>query len=108
MKIKLLNIYSKFMKNFEKAEKILKKHKDYLRNKFYIEKIGVFGSYSKGTQKNKSDIDIFVEFYHPIGWKFFTLKEFLENILGIKVDLATRNSLRPQMKEDILKNVVYV
>ena len=108
MKIKLLNIYSRFMKNLEKVEKILKKHKKYLRNKFYIDKIGVFGSYSKGTQKNKSDIDILVEFYHPIGWKFFTLKEFLENILGMNVDLATRNSLRPQMKEDVLKDVIYV
>ncbi|MEE9377058.1 MAG: nucleotidyltransferase family protein [Candidatus Lokiarchaeia archaeon] len=96
------------MKNLEKVEKILKKHKEYLRNKFYIEKIGVFGSYSKGTQKNKSDIDIFVEFYHPIGWKFFTLKQFLENILGMKVDLATKNSLRPQMKEEVLKDVIYV
>ena len=47
------------MKNLVKIERILKKHKEYLRNKFYIERIGVFGSYSKGTQKKKSDIDIY-------------------------------------------------
>ena len=96
------------MKKLAKVEKILKKHREYLRNKFYIEKIGVFGSYSKGTQEDKSDIDIFVEFYQPIGWKFFTLKEFLESILGMKVDLATRNSLRPQMREDVLKDMIFV
>jgi len=108
LKIKLLNLNSNLMKKLEKVEEILKKHKEYLRNKFYIEKIGVFGSYSKGTQKDKSDIDIFVEFYQPIGWKFFTLKEFLENILGMKVDLATINSLKPQMIEDVLKDMIFV
>lgn len=108
MKIKLLNLNSNLMKKLEKVEEILKKQKEYLRNKFYIEKIGVFGSYSKGTQKDKSDIDIFVEFYQPIGWKFFTLKEFLENILGMKVDLATINSLKPQMIEDVLKDMIFV
>ncbi|GAH34305.1 unnamed protein product, partial [marine sediment metagenome] len=61
-----------------------------------------------GFQKDKSDIDIFVEFYQPIGWKFFTLKEFLENILGMKVDLATINSLKPQMIEDVLKDMIFV
>ena len=108
MKIKLLNLNSNLMKKLEKVEEILKKHKEYLRNKFYIEKIGVFGYYSKGTHKDKSDIDIFVEFYQPIGWKFFTLKEFLENILGMKVDLATINSLKPQMIEDVLKDMIFV
>jgi len=40
--------------------------------------------------------------------KFFTLKQFLENILGMRIDLATRNSLKPQMKEVVLKDVTYV
>jgi len=36
----------------------------------------------RGEESEKSDVDILVEFYEPIGWEFFDLKEFLEEILG--------------------------
>lgn len=48
-----------------------------------------------------------MRFYEPIGWEFVDLKEFLEGILGDKVDLVTDKALKPQLKENILSEVVY-
>lgn len=96
------------MIELNEIERIIENNRKILRETFHIENIGVFGSYSKGNQTNESDIDIIVEFNGPIGWKFFTLKKFLENILKKKVDLATVNSLREEMKQEILNNVVYL
>ena len=52
-------------------------------------------------------MDILVEFYEQIGWEFIDLQEFLEEILGKKVDLVTIKALRPQLKDKILEEVVY-
>ncbi len=96
------------MTNLKQIEKIIEKNRKILREEFCVENIGVFGSYSRGNQTDESDIDILVKFNGIVGWKFFTLKEFLEKILNKKVDLATVNSLRDEMKQDILSDVVYI
>lgn len=96
------------MSELKKIETILKKNKDYLRKKFYVEKIGVFGSFSKGEETSASDIDILVKFNGPIGWDVVELNEFLESILGKKVDLVSIKALKPQLKDNILKEVIYV
>ena len=80
----------------------------YLSREFGVEKIGVFGSYSKGKETPESDIDILVEFNGPIGWDFIELNDHLEHILGKKVDLVSIRALKPQLKDDILSEVVYV
>jgi hypothetical protein len=96
------------MSELRKIETILKEKKDYLKKKFYVEKIGVFGSYSKGNESPESDIDILVEFNGPVGWDFIELNEYLENLLAKKVDLVSIKALKPQLKEDILNEVIYV
>lgn len=88
-------------------QEILRKHKTMLKEKFKVEKIGVFGSYVQGEQSPESDIDLLVQFSEPVGWEFLDLKEFLESILGMTVDLVTVNALNPQIKEKILDEVVY-
>ena len=94
------------MKKLEDIEEILRKHKSDLQKRFKVKDIGVFGSYATGKQKKSSDVDILVEFYEPIGWEFVDLKEHLEQVIGLKVDLVTPNALKQQMKEHILKEVV--
>lgn len=79
-----------------------------LSDRFSVERIGYFGSYSRNEQNDKSDIDILVEFRKPIGWEFFDLQEFLENELKIKVDLVSSRALKEQLRESILKQVQYV
>lgn len=89
-------------------ENKLKAIKPLLADKFHVSSIGYFGSYSTGQQNEKSDLDLLVEFSEPVGWEFFTLERFLEQNMGIPVDLVTRNSLKEQIKESILKQVQYI
>jgi predicted nucleotidyltransferase len=95
------------MKAQDGIKETLKKFKPILKEKFKVKEIGIFGSYVRGEQYEESDIDILVEFSEPIGWEFIDVKEFLEEILGREVDLVTVSALKPQMKEKILKEVVY-
>lgn len=98
----------RLIKSIKTINQNLKKYKPELEEKYKVKEIGIFGSFARGEQRAISDIDILVEFYEPIGWEFIDLKEFLESILGIKVDLVTVEALKPQMKETILKEVIYV
>jgi predicted nucleotidyltransferase len=82
--------------------------KPVLTDKFHVSSIGYFGSYSTGQQNELSDLDLLVEFSEPVGWEFFTLERFLEQTIGLRVDLVTRNSLKEQIKESILKQVQYI
>ncbi len=95
------------MKTKKEIEKKLKENKSILHDKFKVEKIGLFGSYVRGEESAKSDVDILVEFYEPVGWEFIDLKDFLEKILGVEVDLVTKGALKPQLKDRILEEVVY-
>ncbi|MBP7398632.1 MAG: nucleotidyltransferase family protein [Chitinophagales bacterium] len=89
-------------------EKKLKQIKPDLLDKFHVTNIGYFGSYSKNQQNENSDLDILVEFSKPVGWEFFTLEQFLENKLGLRIDLVTSNALKDRIKEIILKEVKYI
>jgi uncharacterized protein len=96
------------MKTRNEIETKLKEIKPLLMNEFSVSEIGYFGSYAMDKQTKKSDIDILVEFSKPIGWRFFTLEKYLEDFFGIKVDLVTKNALKEQLKQDILKKVRYI
>ena len=76
---------------------------------FGVERIGVFGSVSRGEQDESSDIDFLVEFVEgEKSYKnFIGLKRFLEDELGKEIDLVTRSSVKPSMKEHILEEVKY-
>jgi len=95
------------MRTFHEIEKRLKSYKPELREKFKVKRIGVFGSYARGEETKTSDIDILVELSEPIGWEFVDLKEFLEGILGMDVDLVTDKALKPQLSRSILEELVY-
>ncbi|MFN0188674.1 MAG: nucleotidyltransferase family protein [Bacteroidia bacterium] len=82
--------------------------KPVLIDKFHVSTIGYFGSYSTGQQNEQSDLDLLVEFSQPVGWEFFTLERYLEQTMGLRVDLVTRNSLKEQIKESILNQVQYI
>ncbi|MDQ3682396.1 MAG: nucleotidyltransferase family protein [Bacteroidota bacterium] len=90
------------------VEKKLQEIKPVLVDKFHVSRIGYFGSFVNGQQTNQSDIDLLVEFSQPVGWGFFTLEKFLEQSLGIPVDLVTKNALKEQIKGTILNQVIYI
>ncbi len=96
-------------KNLVKIRGILDENKKYLNRKYGVKEIGIFGSYIRGEQGKNSDIDILVEFSKPIGFfKFLELEEYLEKLLGLKVDLVSKKALKPRIGEYIMKEVVFV
>jgi len=82
--------------------------KPLLYKEYAVKEIGLFGSYSDNSYTEESDIDILVELERPIGWRFFTLELYLENIFQKKIDLVTKNALKEQVKTQILKQVNFV
>ena len=96
------------MKSLGEIKILLDKYKKELENKYHIKSIGLFGSFVRGDATEFSDVDILVEFEKPIGLDFVTLGDELEEILGIRVDLVTLNSIKPNMLEYIRQDLVYV
>ncbi len=91
------------------AIEMLKKYDDIIKLKYGVRRIGVFGSFARGEDKKESDVDILIEFkggYETFD-NYMELKFFLEGLFGRKVDLVTIDALRPQLKQDILKEVSY-
>jgi predicted nucleotidyltransferase len=86
----------------------LRELKPVLKKEYLVTEIGLFGSFSDNTYSENSDIDNLVEFERPIGWKFFTLEIFLEKTFGRKIDLVTKNALKEQIKDQILKQVKFI
>ena len=97
------------MMNLDEIEKILAEHKKELYKKYKIKEIGIFGSFVRGENKKESDIDIVVEFEEVPGLiKFIEIEEYLSKLLGRKVDLVRKPAIRKELKDKILKEVVYV
>jgi predicted nucleotidyltransferase len=96
----------------EKITSILSEKSEYLAEAYGVKKIGLFGSYAKGTQTEVSDIDIIVEFETPLGFKFMEFADYLENILGKPVDVLTVGGLQgiriPHVAQSIRESIVYV
>ena len=87
----------------------LKEHRNYLKEKFGVTKIGLFGSYARDEATLKSDIDIAVEIESKNSFRsFFSLLYFLEEGLNSKIDLGIEHSLKPIAKKNILKEIIYV
>lgn len=92
--------------------KTIKTEKPHLAAEFNVKKIGLFGSFAKGRQTGKSDIDIIVEFSKPIGFRFLELCDYLEKKLGKKVDVLTPAGIKgirlKHIASDIRSNIIYV
>lgn len=96
------------IKTLRELEAILALHKDEIRDKYKVKAIGIFGSYARGEQRKRSDVDILVDFYAPVGWEFVDLADYLEGILNTKVDLVTPRALRKHFKDRVLKEMVSI
>ena len=97
------------MREIEEIKNELRENMPILRDKYKVKTIGVFGSYIRGEQGKESDIDILVEFYETIDlFTFIQLEEFLSETLGIKVDLVMKDTLKPRIKDNILREAVTV
>jgi predicted nucleotidyltransferase len=97
------------MKDIKEIKSTLTAHREILVSKYKVKTIGVFGSYVRGKPKKKSDVDILIEFKRAVDFfEFLDLEEYLGQILGIKVDLVTKQALKPHIGKRILEEVVYL
>jgi len=79
-------------------------------NAYSVKSLYIFGSVARDEATTGSDIDVLVEFREgaPVGlFLFIRLKQYLEEILGCPVDLATPEALRQNMREQILKEAIH-
>lgn len=96
------------MKTRDEVLRILKGELDFLRQKYGVKRVGLFGSYSRCEATEESDIDILVEFERPIGFfAFMDLEEYLKEELGAEVDLVTEDALKPIIKPRVTRETVY-
>lgn len=87
----------------------LKKIEPSLQREYQIKSLGVFGSYVRGEQKSRSDLDLLVEFREtPSLFQFIRLENKLSEISGVKVDLVMKNSLKKAIGQHVLKEVVAI
>jgi predicted nucleotidyltransferase len=69
--------------------------------------LGIFGSFSRGEQKETSDVDILVEFHkNATLFDLMGLSIFLQEKLGIDVDIVPQDAVRKELKERINKEVI--
>ncbi len=96
------------MINTKIVKEKLSENLQYLIQKYHLNYIAIFGSVSRGENTEKSDVDILVDFTQPIGISFIDLADELENILNNKVDLVSRNAVKPKYFEQIKTDLIYV
>lgn len=99
-------------KTKEDVMTILREHLPNLSRQYGVEKIGIFGSFSRNRQRAESDVDVVVRFEQPIGLKFVDFADHLESLLGRQADILTLDGMRAIRNEEISRaiegSIVYV
>jgi len=94
----------------------LERELPFLRAKYGVEKIALFGSFAQASANESSDIDLLVKLAKPLGFEFMQLADYLEDVLERKVDLITFDSLersasnprRAHIAKNISRSMIYV
>ncbi|HXU37960.1 MAG TPA: nucleotidyltransferase family protein [Blastocatellia bacterium] len=95
--------------DLDRVTRMLRDQLPSLAQKYHVKSLGVFGSYVRRQQSPQSDLDLLVVFDEPPGLlKFIELENFLTDLLGIRVDLVMKDSLKPMIGKQILSEVVQV
>jgi predicted nucleotidyltransferase len=98
------------MKTRDQILNFLSQNKKLFRERYHIIRIGLFGSYARGEQNLKSDVDLLVEFMENTQNLYelkLQLKEYFRKNLGIEVDICREKYIKPRIKNSILKETVY-
>ncbi|MEK9150111.1 MAG: nucleotidyltransferase family protein [Candidatus Desantisbacteria bacterium] len=102
------------MKNkisIERIKEILANHKKDINEKYRVKEIGIFGSYVRGEERQRSDLDVLVEFDDDARMdliKFVELEYYISKLLKVKIDLVEKSVLKPRIGKHILREVVYL
>lgn len=96
------------MSGLPQIQQLLAKEKKHLIDKYSIRSLAIFGSYSKGSATELSDVDLLVDFEKPIGIQFIDLADELESLLSVKVDLVSKSGIKDKYFEAIKNDLMYV
>lgn len=96
--------------NLDEIIKIISFHRREIEETYGVRIVGIFGSFARGEDKETSDINILIDLKEPIGLKFFELADYLEKLLGRKVDIYTIKALKqkPLLWESVERDIIYV
>jgi predicted nucleotidyltransferase len=99
------------MKTRDQILTFLAENKKLFRDKFHITRIGLFGSYARGDQNIKSDVDLLVEFEDNTQDLYdlkLEIKDYFLSNLGLEIDICREKYIKPRIKKSILKETLYV
>ncbi|MDP3624928.1 MAG: nucleotidyltransferase family protein [Methanobacteriaceae archaeon] len=97
------------MKTKSEVLKILEMDLPFLRESFHVDKVGLFGSYARQEQTEKSDLDLLVDFETtPDFIKLIELEEHLSKLLDIKVEILTSGGIKDRVRPNIMKDMEFV
>jgi predicted nucleotidyltransferase len=71
-----------------------------------VRELALFGSFARGEQTDRSDIDVYVEFDRKTFDNYMDLRRLLENLFQRKIDLGIKSSVKPRLRERILSEAV--
>jgi uncharacterized protein len=87
----------------------LKNHLPEMQSRFFVVGLSLFGSYARGEASPGSDVDILVDFRKTPDFDLYMdLKFYLEDLLGIPVDLVTEAAMRPRVRDAVQKELIHV
>jgi predicted nucleotidyltransferase len=93
--------------SLERILEILRQQLPMLAERYSVETLEIFGSYVRSEQDKDSDLDMLVTFKEvPSLLTFITTENYLSDLLGIKVDLVMRDSLKPRIEKRILQEAM--
>ncbi len=93
--------------SLDEIRQLLHEHLPELRKEYSISNLWLFGSFVRGEQHKRSDLDVLVEFDEvPTLPRFISLERKLREITGIKVDLVSIRALKGEIGERILREKV--
>lgn len=96
--------------SLDELTSVLREHLPELRERYSVRSLGVFGSYVRGEQHKRSDLDILVDIDDPslTLFQFVELRDYLSEILGKRVDLVEKQALKPTIGKHVLEEVVFL
>ena len=89
-------------------QNIIIAHRKHLFDKYKLKNLAIFGSYSRNDENESSDIDILAEFTSQVGIELIDLGDELEAILKNRVDIVSKNGIKPRYFKYIEKDLIYV
>jgi predicted nucleotidyltransferase len=96
-------------KSRDEVLRILASQKPLLLANYGLTDLGIFGSYARGQQTEGSDLDLLVDYEKaPTLFKLIELRDYLSQLLMLRVDIVTRNGLKSRIRDRVLAEVIYL